>query len=73
MQSFEGDWRRRRAINLGGASASSSSHEGMGAQDVLKRAREERERRELERKKEISALRIQVSLSVLGPPPPVGC
>jgi len=59
QQLFNGSATTRRAINLGGSSTSNRSDSGF--EDVVTRARKERELRELNRRREAAAIKIQVS------------
>lgn len=56
MFSFQGDYKRRAHVNLGGA-----KHEDRVS--LLKKAQEERKAREERRRRELAAMKIQVPLT----------
>ncbi|KAJ2612560.1 ubiquitin-protein ligase (E3), partial [Coemansia sp. RSA 1365] len=57
MFSFRGEFKRQRDINLGGRRRNDTARSN--AQSVLEKAHEEREKRELERRRQTAALTIQ--------------
>jgi hypothetical protein len=55
MFTFQGDYKRRAQVNLG-----RTTHEDRAA--LLKKAQDERKAREEKRRREIAAMKIQVSI-----------